>query len=249
MAKKAVVLAAGEGTRLKPITDAVPKEMIRVGEKPTIHHVIDVLKAGGVEEVLVVVGREKEAIIDYLGSGKDFGLDIYFRVQEEPKGTADAVSLAKDFVDNDFVVVYGDNYIKPYNKMKKIRGFHDRMDGDGTMVLHPVDDPTRFGIVDLDENNRIDKMVEKPSVDEAEPFKRDGGWLSIAGLMVLSPKIFNYIKEIEPGKNNELWLTDAIEKMRKHRNKIFGYIFKGNRYDIGTFKSLKKADKLENKSN
>lgn len=90
MIKKAVVLAAGKGTRLRPITHAVPKEIVRVGKKPTIEHVLNVLKAGGVEDVLIVVGRNKHAIIDYLGSGERLDLDIYYRVQEEPKGSPPA---------------------------------------------------------------------------------------------------------------------------------------------------------------
>lgn len=115
MVKKAVVLAAGEGSRLEPITHAVPKEMVRVGKRPTIEHVLRVLMEGGISEVLVIVGRKKQAIVDYLGSGERLGLDVYFRVEEEPLGTAPAVSLAEGFIgrDEDFAIMYGDNYISP----------------------------------------------------------------------------------------------------------------------------------------
>ncbi len=116
--KKAIVLAAGKGTRLHPLTLAMPKEMIRVGNKPVIEHVILVLKASGIKEILVIVGRNKQAIMNYLGSGKRLGVNIYYRIQEEPKGSADAVNLGRDFVGSeDFVVMYGDNYFKPYKSI------------------------------------------------------------------------------------------------------------------------------------
>ncbi|WGI17669.1 nucleotidyltransferase family protein [Methanonatronarchaeum sp. AMET-Sl] len=245
MVDKAVVLAAGRGTRLRPITNAIPKEMIRVGRKPTIEHVLRVLKEGGIDEVLIVVGRKKNAIIDYVGSGDILDMNVYYRVQEEPRGTADAAYLAKDFIEDDFALVYGDNYITPYNSMQEIVDYHHDNDSSGTLVLHPVDDPTRFGIVDLNQDNKVLGMVEKPSMEEAMPYKRDGHWLNIAGLMILDQEIFRYIEEIEPGKDNELWLTDAIEQMRKDNNTVKGYEFNGTRFDIGTFKSLRQADKKE----
>ncbi len=246
MVKKGVILAAGEGTRLRPITKAIPKEMIRVGKKPTIGHVVEVLRHGGVEEVLVIVGRKKHAIIDYLGSGDEFGIDVYYRVQEEPKGTAHATALAETFIDHDdFALIYGDNYISPYNVMKEIVAFHKQKNGAGTLVLNPVNDPRRFGVVNLDDENKVRGIIEKPTLKEAQPYKRNDHWLNIAGLMILSSKIFTYIRKVEPGKNNELWLTDAIELMRKNKNDLYGYIYKGKRYDIGTFESLKKADELE----
>lgn len=247
MVKKAIVLAAGKGTRLKPITNAIPKEIIRVGKDPAIEHVLKVLKAGGIEDVLLIVGRKKHALIDYLGSGERLGLKIYYRLQEEPKGTAHAVSLGKDFIgeDEDFVIMYGDNYFTPYETMKNIVDFHQKKDGGGTLVLHPVDDPTRFGVVDIDNNSEIHGMIEKPSMEEAQAYKVNDHWLNIAGLMIVNSKVFEYINNTEPGKNGEIWLTDSIEMMRKDGNEFYGFKFDGKRFDIGTFESLREADKLE----
>lgn len=247
MVKKAIVPAAGEGSRLKPITDAIPKEMIRVGKKPAIEHVLNVLKAGGVEDVLLIVGRKKHALMDYLGSGERLDLSIYYRVQEEPKGTAHAISLGEDFIgeDEDFCIMYGDNYITPYETMREIVDFHDEKNGAGTLVLNPVDDPRRFGIVDVDENMQIHGMIEKPSMEEAEPFKLNDHWLNIAGLMIVNSMLFDYIRKTEPGKKGERWLTDSIELMREDSNDFYGYEFTGKRFDIGTFESLKEADELE----
>jgi len=246
MIRKAIVLAAGKGTRLLPLTLAIPKEMIRVGVKPVIEHVIEVLRAGGLKEVLIIVGRKKNAIMDYLGSGERFGLNIYYRIQEEPKGTAHAVYHGRDFIGSeDFAVIYGDNYLKPYDVMKDIIEFHESKKADATLVLHPVKDPRRFGIVKIDKGSRVVGMIEKPSLKEAEPYKINDHYLNIAGLMILNSIIFNYIEQTKPGKNNELWLTDSIELMRVDGYKVLGYVFTGLRYDIGTYESLKEADRLE----
>ena len=246
MIKKGIVLAAGKGTRLMPLTRAIPKEMLRVGLKPTIEHVIEVLKAGGITEILVIVGRKKESIIDHLGSGEQLGVNIYYRVQEEPKGTAHAVLQGRAFIGNeDFVVMYGDNYFKPYDAMEEILNFHVSKKPDATLVLHPVNDPSRFGIVKIDEIGNVLGMIEKPTIKEAESYKINGKYLNIAGLIILNNCIFNYIEKTEPGSNNEIWLTDSIELMRKDKKKILGCIFNGIRYDVGTFESLLIADKQE----
>ncbi len=244
--RKAIILAAGKGTRLRPLTLAIPKEMIRVGTKPAIEHAINVLKAGGVEDILVVVGRNKEAILNYLGSGERLGVRVYYRIQDELKGTAHAVYQGKDFVWNeDFAVIYGDNYLKPYETMSEIIKFHEEKRADATLVLHPVEDPRRFGIVKINKKGKVLGMIEKPTLKEAEPYKVRGKYLNIAGLLLLKPLVFKYIEETKPGKDEELWLTDSIELMRRNKKIIYGFVFKGTRYDLGTFESLRKADELE----
>jgi len=244
--KKAIILAAGKGTRLMPLTLAMPKEMIRVGVKPVIEHAIEVLKAGGIQEILVIVGRKKEAIMDYLGSGERLGVDIYYRIQEEPKGSAHAVYYGKDFVGSeDFVVMYGDSYFKPYNVIKEVIKLHGTKNADATLLLHPVSDPRRFGIVKIGENSEVLGIIEKPTLEKAKQYRVDGSYLNIAGLLVLRSNIFDFIEKTKRGIKNELWLTDSVELMRKNGCRLYGYLFKGRRYDIGTFKSLKEADKME----
>ena len=246
MIRKGVVLAAGKGSRLLPLTLAIPKEMIRVGTKPVIEHALCALKAGGIREILIIVGRKKEAIMDYLGSGERLGLEIYYRVQEEAKGTADAVHQSRDFVDRqDFVVIYGDNYFKPYRIMEEIIGFHVKKKADSTLVLHATRDPRRFGVVKIDSDNRVTGVIEKPTLQEAEDYRVGEGYLNIAGILVLGPLVFDFIERTKPGKDNEIWLTDSIELMRRSGHKVYGFTFKGTRFDIGTFESLLKADRLE----
>ena len=246
MIKKAIVLAGGKGTRLLPLTQAMPKEMIRVGFKPVIEHVVDALRSGGIEQLLVVVGRKKESIIDHLGSGARLKVDIYYRVQDEPKGTAHGVLQGRNFINSDdFVVMYGDNYFKPYTFVQKILEFHLSNKADVTLATYPVYDTTRYGIVKLDKVGKVLRMIEKPSYKEAESYLVEGKYQAIAGLLVCKSEVIEYIEKTKVGKNNEIWLTDTVELMRRDRKNIMGCLLQGRRYDVGTFESLIEADKFE----
>lgn len=243
---KGVIPAAGKGERLEPLTLAMPKELIRVGSKPVIEHVIDNLKACDVKDIMVITGWKKGAVLDYLGSGQRIGVNVYYRVQEEQKGIAHAVGFSRDWVgDEDFVLIYGDNYFKPAENITKAAKFHKEKGAYATLVLHPVDDPTRFGIVKIDSDGRVLGMIEKPSLEEAESYKTNGVYYNIAGLIILNPKIFEYIEKTPPGRNNEIQMTDAIELMRKDGHPVYGFVFEGLRFDIGTFESLRLADEQE----
>ena len=247
MIRKAIVLAAGKGTRLLPLTLAMPKEMIRVGVKPVIEHVIEVLRTAGIKEILIIVGRNKESIMNYLGSGERLGVDIYYRIQEKPKGSAYAVYQGKDFIGSeDFAVMYGDNYFKPYNIIKKFIHFHEVNNSDVSLLLHPVEDPRRFGIAKINNDGLVLDIVEKPTIEKAKEYRTNNEYLTIAGLLILPSTIFKFIKNTPMGINGEVWLTDSIELIRKEgKNKVYGFSFRGQRYDIGTFQSLLEADKLE----
>ena len=137
---KGVVPAAGKGERLEPLTLAVPKELIRIGNKPVIEHVIDNLKACDVKDIMIVTGWKKGALLDYLGSGKRLGVNIFYRVQDEQKGIAHAVSHAKDWIgDEDFVVIYGDNYFKPAENISRAVKFHKEKGAAATLVWYCED--------------------------------------------------------------------------------------------------------------
>jgi UTP--glucose-1-phosphate uridylyltransferase len=111
--------------------------------------------------------------------------------------------------------------------------------------LHPVSDPRRFGIVKLGEGSEVLGIIEKPNLEKAKSYRNNNDYLTSAGLLVLKKTIFDFIPKTKRGINNELWLTDAVELMRTNGSKLYGYVFKGKRYDIGTFTSLKEADKME----
>jgi len=130
--------------------------------------------------------------------------------------------------------------------MRTIRGrVHETKNAEATLLLHPVSDPRRFGIVKLGEDSKVLGIIEKPTLEKALTYKIDGAYLNIAGLLVLKSNVFDFIEKTKRGKNNEFWLTDSIELMRQNACRLYGYPFTGRRYDIGTFDSLKKADKME----
>lgn len=250
MIKKAIVLAGGKGTRLMPLTQAMPKEMIRVGLKPVVEHVVDALRSGGIDQILVIVGRKKESIIDHLGSGVRLKVDIYYKIQDEPKGTAHAVFQGRNFINmDDFVVIYGDNYFKPYTFVQKILEFHISNNADVTLATYPVTDPERYGIVKLNKVGMILEMIEKPTYEEAKSYLVEGKYQAIAGLLVFNNEVFKYIEKTKIGKSKEYWLTDTVELMRRDGKKIMGYTLHGKRYDVGTFESLIEADRFELESN
>ena len=244
---KAVVPAAGKGKRLEPLTLSIPKEMIRVGTKPVIEHVLDGLKMGGIKDILIITGWKKGAILDYVGSGERLGINAYYRVQEEQKGIAHAIQHAKDWIgkDEDFVVTYGDNYFKPDTVMKDVLKFHKEKGGAATLVLHPIEDPRRFGVVKIDESGKVIGMIEKPTWEQAEEYKSNGVYYNIAGMIIVNAKVFEFIEKTTPGANNELQFTDSLELMRKAGHPMYGFVFNGLRYDIGTFESIRLADKQE----
>jgi dTDP-glucose pyrophosphorylase len=250
MIKKAIILAGGKGTRLMPLTQAMPKEMLRVGLKPVIEHVVSALKSGGLDQILVIVGRKKESIIDHLGSGARLKVDIYYKIQDEPKGTAHAVFQGRNFIDtDDFVVIYGDNYFKPFTFVQKILDFHVSNKAEATLATYPVSDPERYGIVKLNKAGLILEMIEKPTYEEAKSYLVGGKYQAIAGLLVFNNEVFKYIEKTKIGKNKEYWLTDTVELMRRDGKKIMGYTLQGKRYDVGTFESLIEADRFELESN
>lgn len=245
MIRKAIIPAAGKGTRLEPLTLSIPKEMIRVGKKPVLHHVIDNLKKIDIKEILIITGWKKGAILDYIGSGKRFDINAYYKVQDKQLGLGHAILEGENWVNGeDFIVIYGDNFIKPDSVLEKIVKFHEEKKSYATLVLHPVKDPTRFGLVKIDKGRKVLGMIEKPEKKEAENYVTNGEFLSISGIIILNSKIFEFLKNTKPGKNNEIQLTDAIEMMRKKKYPIYGFVFRGDRFDIGTWKSLEEADKL-----
>lgn len=225
-----------------PLNLGTPKEMITIGAKPIIEHVIDFLKTGGIENVLVIVNRKKTAILDYLGSGEDKGVHIFYEIQDKPSGTAHAAYLGKNFVNKEsFVVVHGDNYFRSNSLIKRTIRFHNEKEADATLVLRKVKDTRGRGIVKLGAENQILGIVEKPTPEEARPWKIGDHYLGICGLLILEPLVFDFIEQTSLGRNGETWLTDSIELMRKKDRKVYGVLSMEMIRDIGTPESLREA--------
>lgn len=253
--RKAIIPAAGLGTRFLPATKAQPKEMLPIVDKPTIQYIIEEAVESGIEEILIITGRSKKCIEDHFDksielemelakSGKDELLelvkdvsdmvDIHYIRQKEPRGLGHAINCAKAFVGNEpFAILLGDDIV--YNEEKPcLKQLIECYDEYKTSILgvQTVDneDVCKYGIVDgIDIEDRVMKvkgLVEKPSIEEAPSN------VAILGRYIVTPKIFEILDNTKPDKGNEIQLTDALLELIKNEA-MYAYNFKGRRYDVG----------------
>src|SRR3972149_971289 len=185
---KAVVLAAGEGVRLQPITATRPKHLIKVGGKPILEHCLDALKACGVSETVIVTHYMGDAIRQYFGDGEKMGLKIEYVEQAEMLGTGNAVSVVESYVDGDFVLVYGDLLFASVAIKDAVR-LYETEKPPAVMAVVPVEKPESYGIVELEDGKTVKRVVEKPALGKAPSN------LANAGLYVFSEEIFDKIKQ------------------------------------------------------
>ncbi|MFX0024914.1 MAG: bifunctional sugar-1-phosphate nucleotidylyltransferase/acetyltransferase [Candidatus Hermodarchaeota archaeon] len=242
---KAVILAAGTGTRLRPITATRPKPLIPVAGKPLLEHTILGLIDAGIDELLILVGYKKEMIKAYFGGAKEkFDIKINYLTQEEYLGTAHAAGYAKDFVrDDDFLLIYGDLLIDSKIFKELIHKFKTTP-CEGLISLIEVNNPQNYGIISLDSNGFVKKITEKPSPD------LNLGNLANAGIYLFKPNIFKAIEQTEKSIRGEYEFTDSMEiLLNKMNGRIYAYNIKNFYWnDIGLPWQLLDANKyiLEN---
>jgi len=234
---KGLIPAAGMGKRLNPITLAIPKELLMVGNKAIIEYVIEAMKNVGIDEIAIVVGWRKHAILDYLGSGKRLGVKLSYVVQDERTGLAKAVDSGKHIVkDDSFMVVLGDDFFYPTSFLKEIVSFHEKEESDATIGVAKVDDSSRHGIIKPGESNKILDIIEKPSKDKAPSN------LGCMGVYIFKPIIFEGINKTKPGKGGEYQLTDSIKLLVEQGSKVLFKEIDGKHIDVGTLEDLRKAN-------
>jgi len=200
---KAVVLAAGEGVRLLPITSNRPKHMIRIGGKPILEHCLDALKACGIREVLIVTHYMSHVIREHFGDGSSRGLTLQYVEQPRILGTGNAVSLVKPHVDEAFALVYGD-LLFTSTALEQVLEAYTRQKPSVTMAVVPVDTPESYGIVEVANGLKVQRVVEKPPQEKAPSN------LANAGLYVLSTEIFESLKQTSMSVRGEWEITDAL---------------------------------------
>ena len=252
---KAVIPAAGLGTRFLPATKACPKEMLPIVDKPTIQYIIEEALASGITDILIISGRNKRSIEDHFDrspelemnleeGGKDellqmvkniANVNIHYVRQKEPKGLGHAILCAKAFVGNEpFAVLLGDDvvYNEEYPCLKQLMDVYDVKGGSvlGCQTV-PLEKVSAYGIVasEATADERIFKvndMVEKPLIDEA-PSR-----LAVLGRYVITPEIFEILENTAPGRGGEIQLTDALKVLAQHQD-MYAYDFIGKRYDVG----------------
>lgn len=203
---KAVILAAGLGTRMRPLTFTVPKFLLPVAGKPALDHVLLLLKNAGIGEIAMVVGYGREQIIERYGDGSDMGLKLEYLHQEELLGTANAVSLAEDFVGGERFVVMNADTLVDQESLNTLLKRHDELgsgkDFGGIMATIEVEEPEQFGIVYM-KGEKVSEVVEKP--------KRVESKLANAGVYVFDPAIFDAIKKTEKSERGEYELTASMQ--------------------------------------
>lgn len=225
---KAVVLAAGKGTRLYPITRHIAKPLLPLAGKPTLHYVFDRLREIDVNEVCLVVGENRDQMERALGDGSDLGLRISYKVQAEPKGLAHAMQCAQGFVGaDDFVMYLGDGIYG-----SSLLPFADRFRESGCNNLNlvkEVEDPSRFGVANTD-GERIVKLVEKPKQPESN--------LAMQGVYFFDSAIWSVLPNLQPSARGEFEITDAIQLLIDSGGDVRAGVYAGAWFDTGTLDSF-----------
>lgn len=230
-----LIPAAGSGTRLGPFTNAIPKELLPVGDKAVIEHVVEAMRLAGITEIVIVVSPHKHGISDYLGSGKKFGVNFTYVVQDERLGLANAVLAGEHAIDGSFAVVLGDNFFFPKSFLLELISYHIKRGSDATVGVGDVKDVTRHGVIKPD-GDRIADMVEKPTADLAPSN------LGAVGVYVFETTIFDAIRNTEPGFKGEYQLTDSLRIAINNGNNVFYRKLNGIHIDVGTPRDLMLAN-------
>ncbi|MGY5148945.1 MAG: glucose-1-phosphate thymidylyltransferase [Candidatus Nitrosopumilus sp. bin_68KS] len=237
---KGILLHAGHGTRLRPLTHTGPKQLLPIANKPMSQYCIESMKEAGVTEIAVIIGGVgSNKVREYYGNGEKFGVKIIYVEQDSPRGIAHAIGLCNDFIGNEkFLVFLGDNIIH-----KNIHDFANEFvisDDDASILLCEVENPSRFGIADM-KNGKITQIMEKPKDPPTN--------YAVTGIYFLTPKIFEIIENLKPSWRNELEITDALQILLSKNNKISYHIITDYWKDTGTPEDIIDANKtiLENK--
>ncbi len=251
--KKAIIPAAGLGTRFLPVTKAMPKEMLPIVDKPTIQYIVEEAIESGIEDIIIVTGKGKRAIEDHFDNNFELedslikkekfdllekvkntsAVDIHYIRQKEPKGLGHAVWCARKFIGNEpFAVLLGDDIVKADTPGLKqlIHQFEETQCSVVGVQKVPENETNRYGIVDPSTNEgrryQVKNFVEKPALGKAPSN------LAIMGRYVFTPEIFTYLDKQKIGAGGEIQLTDAIQMLNQTQN-VYAYDFEGKRYDVG----------------
>lgn len=237
---KALVLAGGAGTRLRPITHTSAKQLVPVANKPILFYGLEAIAAAGIREVGIIVGDTRAEVMAAVGDGSRFGLAVTYLPQDAPLGLAHCVLIAREFLgDDDFVMYLGDNLLE-----QDLTGFVRRFTAarqelappTAQILLKKVPDPHRFGIAELDDNGDVVHLVEKPADPPSD--------LALVGVYLFDPTIHEAVASIEPSKRGELEITDAIQWLIDHGGRVRTEQLAGWWIDTGKLTPLLEANRL-----
>ncbi len=235
---KAVILAAGKGTRMRELTSELPKPMLRVQGKPILEHIVAGIVAAGVREIFIVTGFRADVIENYFGDGSQFGARIAFGRQLVQDGTGKAPELAKAFIGGSpFLLTYGDILVAPETYPQMLKRFGEG-DFAGVITVTPGEDVTQGGLNFFDEQFHLKRLVEKPSPEQLEQLRRDG-WLKSgvpawynAGIYIFRPALFDFTARLQKSPRGEYELTDAISAIVTGGQTLAGLEIRGRWVDV-----------------
>jgi mannose-1-phosphate guanylyltransferase len=219
---KAVILVGGEATRLRPLTCNIPKIMVPVLNRPFFEHFVGYLKAHNIIDMVLAVGKSPEQIQDYFGYGSKLGVRITYSIENSPTGTAGAVKNAERFLDDSFVVFNGDVFTDI--DLSMLMQLHRKNKAIASLALTPVDDPTIYGVVEIDSQGRVKRFIEKPGRDKVTTNMIN------AGIYILEPDILSYIAP----NAFSMFEHDVFPSLLERGQAIYGYPFQDYWIDIGT---------------
>ncbi len=237
---KALILAGGAGTRLRPITHTRAKQLVPVANKPILFYGVEAMVAAGITEIGVIVGDTRDEVMAALGDGSRFGARMTYIRQDAPLGLAHCVRIARDFLaDDDFVMYLGDNLLEQ-DLSAFVRAFEAARLGDqppaAQILLKQVPDPQRFGIATLDDDGNVLALVEKP-VDPPSD-------LALVGVYLFTPRVHDAVEAIEPSPRGELEITDAIQWLVDQGERVRCELLTGWWIDTGKLTPLLEANRL-----
>ena len=225
MKLKAIILSAGEGSRMRPLTLTKPKTMLPVAGKPIIQYNIESLRDNGITDILLIVRYKEEMVRNYFGDGSDFGVNIFYKTQKDFLGTANAISYGEDFIDDSIIVLNGD-IILDDEIIHEIIKKYNYLSPDTLMLLTEVEDPSAFGVVEI-ENGNIKNIVEKPKREEAPSN------LVNAGIYIFNKDIFDKIRETEISERGEYEITDSVSLQIEDNKTVIGHKTSKDWIDVG----------------
>ena len=232
MIKKGIILAGGHGTRMSPLTKAVNKHLLPIYDKPLIFYPLSVLMLAGVRDILIIVNKGKlEQFKKILPNGNNLGIKISYAEQKYPRGLPDAFVLGEKFIEkNNVALILGDNFFYGQSLTKKLRECV-KLDKGATVILHPVRNPSSYGVARINKKNKITKIIEKP--------KKFFSNLAVTGLYFFDSKVVEYSKKLKPSKRKEVEIVDLLNKYRKKNELSAEFLGRGGAWlDTGSIKNF-----------
>ena len=232
MIKKGIILAGGAGTRMSPLTKAVNKHLLPIYDKPVFFYPLSVLMLSGIRDILIIVNKgQQNQFKKILPDGKSLGIKITYAEQKNPKGLPDAFLIGEKFIGNDNVaLILGDNFFYAQSLTKKLKECVKLKKG-ATVILHPVRNPSSYGVASINKKNKITRIIEKP--------KKIFSNLAVTGLYFFDNKVVNYSKKLKPSKRNELEIVDLLNKYKKSKKLNAEFLGRGGAWlDTGSIKDF-----------